>query len=185
LACNMACSYLSPKCESRRLSGAQVMAHNAQIGPQGQVTPRNRRDREISGPYDQHRDFDLRLVAWPARPCRQDRGIIMCRHLGVGPIDLRLVEAGLDHSDLGVVWHQQFWHPADCCEGSGMGADPVGQHLRALVARPVFVRLIDCCPYFFRFGLRREQEIEELRVRRLSAGASGIRTASPTPLHGE
>src|SRR5437763_11321615 len=32
---------------------------------------------------DQHRDFDLRLVAWPARPCRQDRGIVMRRHLGV------------------------------------------------------------------------------------------------------
>src|SRR5215216_2999593 len=37
------------------------------------------------------------------RPGRKDRGIVMRRHLGVGPIDLRLVEAGLDHRDLGVV----------------------------------------------------------------------------------
>ena len=78
---------------------------------------------------DQHRDFDLRLVARPARPCRQDRGIVMGRHLGVGPIDLRLVEAGLDDGDLGVVRHQQFGHAAERCEGSGMGADPVGQCL--------------------------------------------------------
>src|SRR5215831_14841740 len=48
---------------------------------------------------DQHRDFDLRFVARSARPCRQDRGIIMCRHLGVGPIDLRLVKAGFDDGD--------------------------------------------------------------------------------------
>jgi hypothetical protein len=30
----------------------------------------------------------------------------MGRHLGVGAIDLRLVEAGLDHGDFGVVRHQ-------------------------------------------------------------------------------
>src|SRR2546423_12724892 len=49
---------------------------------------------------DQHRDFDLRLVARPARSCRQDRGIIMGRHLGVGSIDLRLAAAGLDDPGL-------------------------------------------------------------------------------------
>src|SRR5271154_1853674 len=36
---------------------------------------------------DQHRDFDLRLIARPARPCRQDRGVVVGRHLGVGSID--------------------------------------------------------------------------------------------------
>ena len=53
----------------------------------------------------------------------------MGRHLGVGPIYLRLVEAGFDDSDFGVVRHQQFGHAAERCEGSGMGADPVGQRL--------------------------------------------------------
>ena len=47
----------------------------------------------------QNRDFDLRLVARPPRPCRQDRGIVMGRDLGVGPIDLRLVKTGFDDSD--------------------------------------------------------------------------------------
>jgi hypothetical protein len=53
----------------------------------------------------------------------------MRRHLGVAAVDLRLVEAGLDHRDLGVVGHQQLRHPADRLECSGMGADPVGQRL--------------------------------------------------------
>ena len=35
----------------------------------------------------------------------------MRRHLGVGPIDLRLVEAGLDDGGLGVVRHDEFGTP--------------------------------------------------------------------------
>src|SRR4051812_45002208 len=46
------------------------------------------------------------------RPCRQDRGVVMGRHLGVSPIDLRLVETSLDDSDFGVVRHQQLGHAA-------------------------------------------------------------------------
>ena len=56
---------------------------------------------------DQHATFDLSLVARPARPGRQDRGAVMRRHLGVGSVDLRLVQAGLDDGDLGVVRHEQ------------------------------------------------------------------------------
>jgi len=50
-------------------------------------------------------------------------------HLGVGPIDLRLVKASLDDRDLGVVRHQVFRHTAERCESSGMRADPVGHRL--------------------------------------------------------
>jgi hypothetical protein len=78
---------------------------------------------------DQHRDLDLRLITRPVWSGRQDRGIVMGRHLGVGPIDLRLVKAGLDDSDFGVVRHQQFGHATDRCEGSGMRTDPVAQRL--------------------------------------------------------
>ena len=53
----------------------------------------------------------------------------MGRHLGVGPIYLRLVEAGFDDSDFGVVRHQQLGHAAECGKSAGMGADPVGQRL--------------------------------------------------------
>jgi len=53
----------------------------------------------------------------------------MRRHLGVSPIDLRLVETGFDDGNLGIVRHQQFGYAAKRCEGSGMGADPIGQRL--------------------------------------------------------
>ncbi len=53
----------------------------------------------------------------------------MGRHLGVGAVDLRLIEAGLDHGDFGVVRHQQVRHAADRLEGAGMGADPVAKRL--------------------------------------------------------
>jgi hypothetical protein len=45
---------------------------------------------------DQHGLLDLGLVARLSWPRWQDGGSIMGRHLAVGTIDLRLVEAGLD-----------------------------------------------------------------------------------------
>jgi hypothetical protein len=48
------------------------------------------RVREGSTFDNQHRDFDFRLVARPARARWQDRSVIVGRHLGVGPIYLRL-----------------------------------------------------------------------------------------------
>ena len=54
----------------------------------------------------------------------------MRRHLGVGPIDLGVVETGLDDGRLGIIRHQQMWNAADCREGMDMGVDPVGKRLR-------------------------------------------------------
>ena len=51
-------------------------------------------------------------------------------HLGVGAVDLRVVEAGLDDGCLGVVGHNEFGHAADRLEGAHMGVNPVGQRLR-------------------------------------------------------
>ena len=79
---------------------------------------------------DQHRGFDFRLVARPARPCRQDRRIVMRRHLGVAAIDLWLVEAGLDDRDFAVVRHQQPGHAANGGKGSRVGSDPIAEPLR-------------------------------------------------------
>jgi hypothetical protein len=78
---------------------------------------------------NQHRRFDLGLVAGPAWSCRQDRGVVMGGHVGVSTIDLRLVETGLDDRDLGIVRHQQLRHAADRLECSGVGSDPVGERL--------------------------------------------------------
>ena len=79
---------------------------------------------------DQHGLLDLRLVARLSRPRRQDGGSVMRRHLGVGPIDLGVVEAGLDDGGPGVVRHDEFGNAADRLEGAHVGVDPVGQRLR-------------------------------------------------------
>jgi hypothetical protein len=52
------------------------------------------------------------------------------RHLGIGSVDLRLVQAGLDDGDLGVVGNDETWHAADGCKGARVGADPIAKRLR-------------------------------------------------------
>jgi len=54
----------------------------------------------------------------------------MRRHLGIGPVDRRLVEARLDDGRLGVVRDNQPGNPADRLQRPRMGADPIGQPLR-------------------------------------------------------
>jgi hypothetical protein len=44
----------------------------------------------------------------------------MGRHLGVGPIDLGVVEAGYDDGGLGVVRHDELGNAADRLEGAHM-----------------------------------------------------------------
>ena len=64
----------------------------------------------------------------------------MRRHLGVGSIDLRVVETSLDNSGLGIVEHQQMRNAADHLEGADMGVDPVGQRLRPARVRKIEAR---------------------------------------------
>jgi hypothetical protein len=52
------------------------------------------------------------------------------RHLGIGSVDLRLVQAGLDHGDLGVVGNNETWHAADGGKGACVGTDPIAERLR-------------------------------------------------------
>jgi hypothetical protein len=75
---------------------------------------------------DQDGLLDFRLVARLSRPRRQNGGSVMRRHLGVGPINLGVVEAGLDDGGPGVVRHDEFWNAADRLEGAHVGVDPVG-----------------------------------------------------------
>ena len=50
-------------------------------------------------------------------------------HLGIGSIDLRLVQAGLDDSDPGVVGNDETRHAADGCKGARVGTDPIAERL--------------------------------------------------------
>jgi hypothetical protein len=79
---------------------------------------------------NEHRLLDLGLVPRPPRPGRQDGGVVMRRHLGVGPVDLRIVPTGLDDGCLRVVRYQQLRNPADDRQRAYMGVDPSGQRLR-------------------------------------------------------
>ena len=54
----------------------------------------------------------------------------MRRHFGIGPVDLGIVETGLDDRGLRIVRHQQMRNAADGLKGAHMGVDPVGQCLR-------------------------------------------------------
>jgi hypothetical protein len=48
---------------------------------------------------------------------------------GPGGDGMTIVEAGLDHGDLGVVRHQQVRHTSDRLEGPDVRADPIGERL--------------------------------------------------------
>jgi hypothetical protein len=47
------------------------------------------------------------------------------RHLGIGSVDLRLVQARLDDGDFGVVGNDETGHAADGGQRARVGADPI------------------------------------------------------------
>ena len=79
---------------------------------------------------DEHGLLDLRLVPRLSRSRRQNGGVVMRGQFGVGPVDLRVIEAGLDDGGLGVVRDEKLRNAADRVEGVDMGVDPIGQRLR-------------------------------------------------------
>ena len=52
-----------------------------------------------------HRHFDLGLVARPVRPRRHNGRVVVGRHLGIGAVDRRLVEARLGDARPQIVGH--------------------------------------------------------------------------------
>ncbi len=79
--------------------------------------------------HDPDQSFDLGLVTRLARTRRQNGGVVVLRHLRIGAVYLRVVEAGLDHRDLGVVGHDEFGRAAEVGEGLDVTFDPVDQLL--------------------------------------------------------
>ena len=77
-----------------------------------------------------HRNFDLGFVPRPIRPRRHNGGVVVGRHLSVGAVDRRLVEAGLGDARAQIVGHHHRRDATDECKGARMRADPVGQALR-------------------------------------------------------
>src|ERR1700722_13599229 len=75
---------------------------------------------------DENRRLDLGFVARPVWPGRQHSSAVMRRHLGVGSVDLRLVQTGFDDGDLGIVRDEKTRHTANPCQGARVRANIPG-----------------------------------------------------------
>ena len=72
-----------------------------------------------------NRCLDFRLVTRSARPCWQNGTAVVSRHSGVGAIDLRIKNAGLDDGNLGVVRDKQCRSPAKGLQRKQVAFDPI------------------------------------------------------------
>src|SRR6476661_2453990 len=61
-------------------------------------------------------DLNLRLVLWPPRPRRQDRGAVMAGHLGIGAVDPGIVTIGVGHAGLELITDDELRHTAEIPE---------------------------------------------------------------------
>src|SRR4029077_596284 len=83
-------------------------------------------------PDDLDADFDFGFVARLVRARWNDGGAVMPRQVGVGPIDRRLMEAGLGDPGLEIVADRLPGDAAEIREGGDRGRDPI----RKLLAPP-------------------------------------------------
>lgn len=74
---------------------------------------------------NQHRAFDLGLVARLAAAGRQDGGVVMLGHGGKGRVQRRLEPQRLDDTGLQVVAHDRSGDAAEEGERSYLALDPV------------------------------------------------------------
>lgn len=72
---------------------------------------------------------DLGLVAGLVRARRDDRGVVVRGQVGVGPVDLRLIETGPGHPGLEIVGHELARHAAEERQRSGVAGNSVRHRL--------------------------------------------------------
>ena len=80
-------------------------------------------------PDDLNADLNLGFVARLVGARRDDGGAVMPRQVGVGPVDHRLVEAGLGDPGLEIVADRLPGGAAEIGEGADMRGDPIRQLL--------------------------------------------------------
>ena len=85
--------------------------------------------RQDPAPDDLDPDFDLGFVARLIGPRRNDGGAVMAGEIGIGPVDHRLVKAGLGDAGLQIVADRLPGDAAEIGEGADMRGDPVRQPL--------------------------------------------------------
>jgi hypothetical protein len=74
-------------------------------------------------------DFNLGLVTWLVGPHRNNGGAVIPRHVGVGPVDHRLVKAGFGGPCFEIVADRLARDTAEISKGADMCGDPIGQLL--------------------------------------------------------
>ena len=79
---------------------------------------------------DLNRNLNLGLVTRPARPRRDDGGVVVSRHLGVAAVDRRFIEACFGDARAQIVGHHHRRHPTEERKGARVRADPIAQALR-------------------------------------------------------
>ena len=77
-----------------------------------------------------YRHLDFSLVARFSRTCRNDGGVVVRRHLGIGAVHRRLVEARPGDARAQVVGNDLRADAAKECERAHVRADPIDQPLR-------------------------------------------------------
>ncbi len=78
---------------------------------------------------NQHRAFDLALVARLAAAGRQNRRVVVLGHGGKGLVERRLEPQRLDDPGLQIVADDRFGNPAEVRQGPGLAFDPIWQSL--------------------------------------------------------
>ena len=86
------------------------------------------RDDEASGELDSN--LDLGFIPGPIRPCWQDRGAVVGRHFGVGPIDRGFIQARFGDTRAEIIAHHRRRNATHECKGTRVRADPIAKALR-------------------------------------------------------
>ncbi len=107
------------------------------MSPLGALTSANAMAQPAQKPAldNAHRRLDLRLVARPPWSGRQHRTVVVISHPGIAAVDLEIVEAGLDHGDLGIVGNEQRRCAAEHVERVERQLNHAAAHDRGMTCR--------------------------------------------------
>ena len=99
-SCSNSARRLVPQPRIGRSLSSSSSARIAALRSASEKKRRCRSRARIQRPTTWTADLDLRFVARLVGPRRDDRGAVMPRHVGIGPVDHRLVERGLGDAGL-------------------------------------------------------------------------------------
>src|SRR5947208_4461014 len=85
--------------------------------------------RHDPAPDDLDTNLDFGLVTWLVGARRNDGGAVMPGHIGIGPVDHRLMKAGLGDPRLEIVADRLAGGSVEISKGTDMRRNPIRQLL--------------------------------------------------------